>query len=229
MDKSFCKLMKIAVAVSAFFGVMLGLLTAKADGYSSTFSRLMYFTAQSNLWLGVLYVFLAVFSCSKRKSKGAGMQRLYLLRFIAIVSISMTCLVFCALLAPFSNDASYRPWAIPNVWTHVVTPMLALVDFFTDRQPIVHKRILWLCMVPFLVYFAAVSMLGIWQVDFGRGQPFPYFFVNYFSPVGLFGFSNTLPYVMGSVYWYLLFGLIATLLALLYRSVNKKLDKSHKK
>lgn len=229
MDKSFYKFMKIAVAVSAFFGVLLGLLTATADGYATPFTRLMYFTAQSNIWLGILYVFLAVFYCSKRKSKGAGMQRLYLLRFIAIVSISMTCLVFCALLAPFSYDVTYRPWALSNVWTHVVTPALALVDFFTDRQPIAYKRALWLCLVPFVFYFATVSVMQFYKVDFGRGEPFPYFFVNYFSPAGLFGFSKTFPYLMGSVYWYALFGLIAFAIALAYKSIHKKLDKRYKK
>ena len=214
--------MKIAVAVSAFFGVVLGLLTAQADGYTTPLSRLMYFTAQSNIWLGVLYVFLAVFCFSKRKSRGAGMQRLYLLRFVAIVSISMTCLVFCALLAPFSGDANYRPWALPNIWTHAVTPVLALLDFFIDRQPVHYKRAIWLSFVPFLAYFSIVSVLGIWQVDFGRGEPFPYFFVNYFSPVGLFGFSKTLPYVMGSVYWYALFASVAVALAFAYKSIYKK-------
>ena len=229
MDKSFYKFMKVAVAVSAFFGVFLSLLTATADGYTPPFTRLMYFTAQSNLWLGVLYVFLAVFSFSKTKSKGAGMQRLYLFRFIAVVSISMTCLVFCALLAPFSYDATYRPWAIPNVWTHVITPALALVDFFTDRQSIVHKRALWLCLIPFFVYFFIVSIMQFYQIDFGRGEPFPYFFVNYFSPAGLFGFSKTFPYLMGSIYWYALFGLMALVIAFGYKSIYKKLDKTHKK
>ena len=229
MEKSFYKFMKIAVAVSAFYGVALGLLTAKADGYTSTFSRLMYFTAQSNIWLGVLYAVLAVFCLSKNKSRGAGMRRLYFLRYIAIVSISMTCLVFCLLLAPFSGDTTYRAWSLPNIWTHVVTPVLAVIDFFIDRQAICFQRAVAFSLLPFAIYFAIASVLSLYQVDFGRGEPFPYFFVNYFSPVGLFGFSSTPPYVLGSVYWYILFALVALGLAVVYKNVYKKLDITRKK
>ena len=228
MEKSFYKFMKIAVAVSAFYGVALGLLTAKADGYTSTFSRLMYFTAQSNIWLGVLYTVLALFCLSKRKNNGAGMRRLYFLRYVAFVNITVTCVVYCGVLAPFAKPP-FRPWALPNVWTHILTPALAAVDFFVDRKPIAHPRAVLICLSPAVLYFSLASVLGALHVNFGRGEQFPYFFVNYLSPVGLFGFSKQIPYVMGSIYWYVLFGGVMSLVAIVYKKASEGLDKRYKK
>ena len=53
-------------------------------------------------------------------------------------------------------------------------------------------------------------------VDFGRGEAFPYFFMNYFSPAGIFGFSKNMPYIIGSFYWIAMLVIIIVGLAVLY-------------
>ncbi len=210
-------LLKYSTAFSAFFGVILGLISARADGYSHPLLRLLYFTAQSNIWIGITMLALAIKLSFFKQTSGAGTRSLYFLRYVFTVSITLTALVFCLLLAPFA-DESYTPWTLPNLFTHVVTPSLALLDFFLDRTRfLISKNGAWACLLPPMLYLAYTTVLCLFRVDFGRGVPYPYFFMNVFSPAGLFGFSAEPPFIFGSVYWYLLFGSVVFLIARLYR------------
>jgi len=66
-------------------------------------------------------------------------------------------------------------------------------------------------------------VLCIMKVDFGRGEPFPYFFFNYYSPAGVFGTSDVMPYRIGSFYWIVfMFFLIIGVGALYRKLYNKK-------
>lgn len=220
--------LKFVVAASAFFGVLSALVHAQADGYTHWGKRLLYFTAQSNIWLGVTYVFLGVFSLLKRQRDGAGMRRMYFLRYIFLVSITMTCLVFCLLLAPFA-DENYHPWTLPNVCTHVITPALALLDFFVDRPSFTFgKRDVLFTLLPPLVYFGVTSVMTLLRVDFGRGVCYPYFFMNYFSEAGLLGFSSAFPFVIGSLYWYVLLAAVLLAIAWLYKHLSEKVRAGRK-
>lgn len=214
--------LKYLTAVSAFFGVILGLLTARADGYSHPLLRLLYFTAQSNVWIGVIMLVLAINLSVSKQTSGAGMRSLYFLRYVFTVSITLTALVFCLLLAPFS-DASYRPWTLTNLFTHVITPALSLLDFFLDRPRfILPKNGAWACLLPPCLYLLYTTVLCLFRIDFGRGVPYPYFFMNVFSPVGIFGVSSQPPFILGSAYWYLLLAMVVYLIGRLYRRFSAR-------
>ena len=215
--------LKFATAISALGGVLLSLIYARADGYTHWAKRLMYFTAQSNLWLGFTFVALLVLPLLKEEKAVVLQPRLYLLKYIFTVSITMTGLVFCLLLAPFC-DENYRPWTLPSLLTHVFSPVFAVVDLFVDprRIPLTKKQV-WLCALPPVLYFFPASILCVLNADFGRGVPYPYFFLNYRSPAGVFGFSNEFPFFMGSFYWMALFSIVVIGLGFLYaRLIRKK-------
>ena len=207
--------LKILVVLTSLGGVILSLITAKQDGYSHWGRRLLYFTAQSNIWLGLTFLGILLLPL-KRKNADVWESRLYLLKFIFTVSITVTGVVFCALLAPFSDDG-YRPWAFPNVLTHVFSPAFAILDFFLDKTRLqVGKRQMLYCLLPPLLYCAFASILGAFEVDFGRGESYPYFFLNFRSPAGLFGFSDQRPFFMGEFYWLAIFCFFIITLALVY-------------
>ena len=209
--------LKIATVVSAFGGVILSLIFASRDGYSHWSKRLLYFTAQSNLWVGVIFLALLLFHKSERK--------LYLLKYIFTVSITITGIVFCCLLAPFS-DESYHPWSFPNLLTHVFTPMLVIIDFFLDGRYSLRKREVFLATLPPLFYFGFVTVLEGLRADFGRGVGYPYFFFHYRSPAGIFGFSSIRPFFIGSFYWFAILLLLTLGLGWLYaRLTNGKIHR----
>ncbi len=201
--------LKAVTVLSAVGGVLLGLFDAERAGYSHWSRRLLYFTAQSNLWLGVT-VLMLLLSLARNKERAG---KWYLFRYVFTASIVLTGLVFCLILAPFAGK-SYHPWSLSNILTHVATPLLALSDLVIDRYPVLMgAREITLCVLPPLGYVTLASLLGLFGVDFGRGVTYPYFFMNYCSPVGLFGMGGERPFVLGAVYWILLLLLVTLLVA----------------
>lgn len=213
-------LLKIFIIAFSLGGVLLSLFSAQKDGYSHWARRLLYFTAQSNLWIGFinLFILFSIFApYNERREK-----RLYIIRYIFTVSITLTGIVFCGLLAPFASDYGFRTWALPSVFTHAVVPALAVIDFFLDRQFFIENTHVALCILPPAVYFFLSFVLEFFYVDFGRGVPYPYFFMNFRSPVGVFGFSATPPFIMGTFYWFLLFPSLLYAIAFLYKKLYNR-------
>lgn len=211
---------KVAVLFNKFLviffslgGVLLSMLTAQKDGYSGWSKRLMYFTGQSNLWLGFTQVFLVTALLSKREKY---LEKLYFLRYIFTVAITVTGIVFCGLLGP-NADESYRPWSLSSIMTHALSPAFAIVDFFVDKRKIrLSIKSVGSALIAPGLYTTIASVLCLLGVDFGRGEAFPYFFMNYFSPAGVFGFSKRMPYIIGSFYWIAMLVIIIVAVAVLY-------------
>ena len=215
--------LKLLTLVSALAGVFLSFVFAKADGYSHWSKRLLYFTGLSNIWIAVfLIVFLSFYVRGALKNEKA-FKIMYYLRFVFTISITVTGIIFCAVLAPFSKNAGYNAWTLSSILTHVLTPALAIFDFFFDPARIELKRWhLYGTTIPLVLYCIFASILILLKVDFGRGDPFPYVFLNFYSPAGFFGFSNVMPYVFGSFYWLLLIFFLVIGLAKLYAKFYKK-------
>jgi hypothetical protein len=79
--------------------------------------------------------------------------------------------------------------------------------------------------MPPLAYFVFAGALNILNVDFGKGDTYPYFFLNLKSPAGIFGFSDTPPFVIGSFYWIILFLLMVFSIAVTLALINNKILK----
>lgn len=222
---------KMFIVLSSIGGVILSLFYAEFDGYSHWAVRLMYFTGLSNIWIGFCVAIILISPYIKAFSTEEGKRRLYVLRYIFTVSITVTGIVYCFILAPFAEEAQFVPWTAPSVLTHVIAPLLSLVDFFLDEYKIrLNKTHVVLCAIPPLCYFTFAGILNILDVDFGKGETYPYFFLNLKSPAGIFGFSDTPPFVMGSFYWIVLFLLIIFTIAAPYAVLTSIiLDKRDKK
>ena len=194
--------LNFSIGALALLGVLLACIYATRDGYSAWSRRMLYFTQQSNLWIAATSIALGILllrpEVNERHLKIVG-----LFKFIFTVSITVTGIIFCALLAPF---ADFPMWYLSNVLTHVVVPVLAVIDFFTDRWILpVAKRDAPLGLIPPAAWFSFAGVLCMLRVDFGRGEPYPYFFMNFYSEVGLFG-AKAVPGErpqLGSFYWFL--------------------------
>ena len=206
----------------AFLGVFISFFYAKEDGYYFWWSRLLYFTGQSNLWIGITFLVTLLSTFGLKNYRYKWRDRLYLIKFVFTVSITITAIVFCFFLAPFA-DESYHVWSFYSILNHVVTPVLAVADLFLDEYKINLKtRHVLLSITPALVYFTLVGILGAFEYDFGRGETYPYFFMNFRSPAGFFGFASE-PNFLGTFYWLLLFGIIMTGVGYVYLLINEKL------
>lgn len=209
-------ILKLLTVVSSIGGVLISLFNAKLDGYSVWYKRTYYFTAQSNVWLGLTFLIILINRSNRLKDK------LYILKFIFTVSISVTAIVFCTILAPFA-DQSYHVWSLSGILTHVVSPTTALTDYFLDDYKIKFKKHTpFLAVLPPLIYLVCVSIMHLLNVDFGRGQTFPYFFLNFSSPAGIFGFSKGPPFYIGVFYWVIILSLFVLFISFTFSKIKNR-------
>ena len=214
MQKKISLFLKICLIACVSIGLTLCFINAKYDGYSHWSKRLLFFTNQSNLWILITMILLICPTSEKNK------QSIRVARFVFTTSITITGLVFCCLLAPFA-DQSYHVWSTSGILTHVFVPSLAIADLFVDQHRIfVTKKEILFCLIPMFCYFIMTTFLFCIGVDFGRGENFPYFFFNFTSPAGIFGFSNQSPYYIGSFYWSVFIILIDLIIAITYARIN---------
>ena len=148
---------------------------------------------------------------------------MFIARYIFTTSIILTGVIFCCFLGPFA-DESYHAFSVSGVLLHIFVPLFALLDFLLDkRRYFISKKVAIYCLLPPLIYLILTTVLFFLKVDFGRGENFPYFFLNYFSPAKIFGFSSVLPYFMGSFYWAILLFILLMIFAFLLKKINNKL------
>lgn len=215
-------LLKILTIISALLGIFLSLINAKFDGYSHWTRRMLYFTFQSNVWILIAMILSIIPSIKDTKS-------IHEIKYIFSVSIILTAIIYLGFLAPLA-DKSYHSWAFNNLLTHAFTPAFAIMDFFIEKHDFyLYKRQVFLPLIPPLCYFLFSSILFYLNIDFGRGDNFPYFFLNLSSPAGFFGFSSIKPFIMGSFYWIIICLILIYLISLFFAKMNNILLKNNKK
>ena len=211
--------LKILSIICSFAGIIICLITAKFDGYSHPTKRLLYFTNQSNIWIFIIMI-LCFFKVFRKNEYNE--YSLFVARYIFTISILLTGVFFCCFLGP-KADKSYHAFSVSGVLLHIFVPLFALLDFLLEKKRFfINKKVAFCSLLPPLIYLFLTTVLFFFNIDFGRGENFPYFFFNYFSPAGIFGFSKILPYFMGSFYWVVLLLILLIIFAFLLRKINNK-------
>ena len=188
--------LKLIVIVSAAVGTFLSAGGAKGKFMSGS-RAFMFFTIQSNILIAVI---CAVGLCLLLRKRPVS-RKWYVVKLTGTVSITLTGVVFVVMLAPLLGSLA---WNVQNTLTHVVVPLAAVADFLViaPGAGIPKKSVFWVFLPPFLyVIYAAIGFVNGWE--FIKGQNYPYFFLNWGSPAGAFGFSDRLPY-LGCVWWILI-------------------------
>lgn len=214
----------ILKAIVIYYACMGTVLSARAgnNAFMGGTRVLMYFTIQSNLALAMISGIGIWFLLSRKPVP----DWWYVVRFAGALSITLTGVVFCVVLAPTLGKFA---WVKNNVYTHVIVPIAAILDFFVTcvKADIPKRKVVYVTLPP-LAYaiYAGIGYICNWQ--FARGQNYPYFFLNWGSPAGAFGFCNGLPF-MGCIWWILLLLVMLILVGLGYLaildSLKKKLSK----
>ena len=206
--KNFSIILKFFVVLFVAVGITVSLSTYYLDGYSHWTKRLLYFTTQSNLWIGAIELIIAI-SILRGKEN---LDVLYAFKLAFTVAITMTMFVYCVILGP-NADEGYRAWSFSSVVLHAVVPALAIADYFIDDYRILYtKKHLFFTTVPPLIYLVFASVLHLFSVDFGRGVTYAYFFLNFSTPAGLFGIMETPP-TIGAFYWIIFFLIFVLMLS----------------
>ena len=207
--------LKLIVVAAAAVGVIRS-ANAGSSSFMGGIHVFMFFTIQSNIAIALICAYGALRLLQNRTLSSL----YYLIQFVGTVSITLTGMVFCFVLAPTLGRFA---WALNNVLTHVVVPIAAVLDFFVSGifGNVKGKDLPYVALPP-LVYalYAGIGYLAGWE--FLDGVNYPYFFLNWGSPAGAFGFSKELPF-MGCVWWILLLLLFLIGVGWLYLDVLRRL------
>jgi len=213
--------LEVIVVISSIVGVILSVLREN-DQFMGGPSTILYFTIQSNLW--ICFIMFVLCSCKiieKQINQTLIKRWMYVLKYVFTISISLTGFVFCFLLAPVI-PGDYNPWHIASSLTHVIVPVCSIADLFIDeyKLQIKPKEELYVLIPP--LYYLVFSIIGFFvPFDFGNGQNYPYFFLNFGSEAGMFGFVKE-PLSIGCFYWIVLMLLIVLGSGYLYKFfINK--------
>ena len=186
-------ILKVIVILSALIGTFLSWYGGR-DSFMGGRTVFMYFTIQSNIALAVICLIGLI-----KMILGKPISELWLvIKYVGTVSITLTGVVFCFVLAPTIHHGT---WSIQNILTHVVVPIAGILDFFvTEISGSIKKRHGFWVILPPLLYAIYASIGYVMGWEFAKGYNYPYFFLNWGSPAGAFGFTDELPY-MGCAWW----------------------------
>lgn len=194
-SKAISLILKCIVFISAVVGTAMSAY-AGSQSFMGGATVFMYFTIQSNIAIALICAVGAVLMFRK----GIIGNWWYVIKFVGTVSITLTGAVFSFVLAPTLGSEA---WSVPNILTHVIVPLASIADFFvTGVYGGVKKRNVVFVTIPPLLYaiYAGIGYVSGWE--FAPGINYPYFFLNWGSPAGAFGFTSELPF-MGCVWWIL--------------------------
>jgi hypothetical protein len=211
-------LLKGIVIIAAAVGVLKSVFSGN-DTFMGGSHVFMFFTIQSNIAIALICA-VGLYKLLNGKPVS---NRWYLLKYVGTVSITLTGMVFCFVLAPTLGKYA---WGLANVLTHVVAPIAAIIDFFvTGRYGTIAKKDVWYVTLPPLAYavYAGIGYIAGWE--FLEGINYPYFFLNWGSPAGAFGFTSGLPF-MGVVWWILALLLFLVLVGYLYLIILDQLKRT---
>ena len=105
------KLLTVVAVLGGLIGCFLD-----AGGFMGGSGLLLYFTNQSNIWIGTVALVLAVLQIvNLTKGKYGFNKKVYLIQQVFTVSISLTCIVYCFVLVPsFLAAEKYCPRLMLN-------------------------------------------------------------------------------------------------------------------
>ena len=210
-------ILKCIVILAALIGTFLS-AGSGMGGFMNGSHVFMYFTIQSNIAVALVSAAGLVLLLRGKEISGVW----YVLDYVGAVSITMTCSVFTFVLAPTLGDMA---WTVYNVLTHLVAPIAFIADFFIIAvYGNIKKNHLPLVLIPPAAYgvYAGIAYLAGWE--FLKGNRYPYFFLNWDSPAGAFGFSRELPF-MGCVWWIAALGVVFMLVGALYLLIVYKIKR----
>lgn len=187
--------LKLAIFAASFCGVYL---QAVIDGGFWKPKIYLYFTIISNTGIAIIVLSMLLMRIIELTCKRQIIPPwFYTLKYLFTSALFTTLVVAFAILAPAIKNMSYI-FTPKNVLAHLLTPLLATLDFLIFDQGYVMKKhsVLQSLLLPGL--FSLVTLLlSIKGVYYTNGTYYPYFFFDYKS-LGWFTLSF---HRLGTAWW----------------------------
>ena len=215
-------IIKIIAIISCIYGII-------KTSYSPLI--LTYFTTLSNIFISImLFIFLIKDMCLLiKKEKIVFNNYLYIIKFLATISITLTFVVFLVILAPTFEGGiipAYLSFEGGSFCLHFITPILAIIDFliFDNDYKSKNSHALY-AVIPPLLYVLLIVILSSLGVRWGTMSA-PYNFLNFGAPTGWLGFNPALysfeTLGIGVFYMIILLSIIFIGIGIGFLSIRKK-------
>ena len=221
-------IIKVIAIVSSIYGII--------RTYFSPLS-FTYFTTLSNIFISIiLLIFLIreIYYILKKK-RIIFKNWLYITKFLATISITLTFFVYLTILAPTIEGGivnSYLNNGAGSLCVHFITPILAIIDFlfFDSEYKSKKSHSIYAIISPLLyvLFVVIASSLGLrWGTMYA-----PYNFLNYGAPTGWFGFDLSIlgweTLGIGVFYMLVLLSIIFILIGRLFLWLRDRINKNMK-
>ena len=159
------------IGAVASLGIFDDILNPRWDFYA-------HFTNLSNyLCIGIMFAELVQ---TAKKSENSYVSASPLLKFIGLLGIMLTFLVFNFLLAGRPDRELQSNWRVSSICLHVILPIMYIFDWLLFYE---HKKIRWfypLVSVAFPMLYIIFIYTRAFIVNFNPEVPYlyPYFFLN---------------------------------------------------
>ena len=210
-------ILKCIVVVAMTTGVIIS-VNESSNAFMGGDTVFMYYTIQSNILIGIICLIGAILIITNHVNNNVW----HIIKYVGTVAITLTGFVFCVILAPAMQR---NAWTLSSILTHVIVPSCSIIDFFVVCTVMKIKKInvLWVTLPPLLyAIYAGVGYVRGWK--FLQGANYPYFFLNWGSEAGAFGFSDELPFI-GTVWWIIILLCFLIIVGLVYLLIADKKKK----
>ena len=202
---------KISINFAVFICAMVGVI-ATSFGVSGLMTgvSILYYTVQSNIWIGLTSLTFAILQIiGVKKSSVVITGWLYVTKYVFVVAITLTMVVFWLLLAPTIQLPSYL-LSPSNLFAHTLTPILSLASFsfFDSRDYKLSKKSSFFSLATPLYYFIFAVVCSLAGVPFHVFR-MPYFFIDFYE----FGWFSASAY--SSLYTFSSFGVFYWIIIIL--------------
>ena len=218
-------IIKLLLVISSVYGII--------KTYFSPLS-FTYFTTLSNIFI-TLMVFIVLikdiyYVITKKEIKYNNL--IYIVKFLATISITLTFFVFLTILAPTLGGGilnAYLGNGAGSLFVHFITPILAVIDFLVfDDEYKPKKRHAIYAVIPPLLYVLFVVIASENGLRWGT-MPAPYNFLNYKASTGWFGFDLSLigweTLGIGVFYMLVILSVIFILIGMAFLYIRKRINK----
>ena len=223
------RILSIIIIIIAIVSSIYGIIRTSYSLLTYT-----YFTTLSNIFIDVvLLIFLIsdIYYLVNKKELEVK-NGLYITKFLATISITLTFFVFMTILAPTIEGGfinAYIMYGCGSLCLHFITPLLAIIDFlFLTKGYKSKKSHALYAIIPPLLYVLFVviaSSLGLRWGTMGA----PYNFLNFKAPTGWFGFDLSImgfeSLGIGVFYMIVLLTIIFVFIGLLFLWIRNKVNK----
>lgn len=177
---------RIGILVVILLGILINL-----GVFRGTFQlgAMMFYTIQSNLLALVLFAVLSFRTISDIKKNGFNGETGYIPRFkfVCIVNLLLTMVVYWTLLAPqmFEMSDVSPIWSFGNLSVHLIAPLGCLLDYilFTKPKGLKYRDVYATLIFPaaYLIFASVAGLMGYTYKLTASGSPshYPYPFMDY--------------------------------------------------